>query len=212
MTGPLRSERGGCVTFEPISRALRGAMPLALAGVLALVSAAPARAAGDAWGAGATWLTVRAGYAKITGEGSGEGLPGGGLGFRHMFSDRWGLGVFAQVDGLAHRGASARVAVPFTVEITRHFRWTPTLVPYLGVGGGVWLNKVYRTGEDRTDALNGSYVVFGADTPIAPGSLLGTDWRVGTIEGASGVSNPVFGHISESRVVWSAKLDWIYHY
>jgi len=186
---------------------------LALAGALAAATAAaeavapPAATAAqpqDPWASGQNWLSVRVGYAKSTAVGSGDGGGGYGFGYSRMlapvkvhkasfFKQGYSLGAYVHHELLGRFGAATEVEVPVTVEMLRHYKWKTALRPYLGLGGGGFYRKTYRTGNDLRNINPGVYVALGANVPIQKGQLLGFDLRVIRLNAENDPVNPIFG-------------------
>jgi len=139
---------------------------------------------------GSQWMSVRAGYAKGSGEVAPDGAIGGGFGYRRFVLDRWAVGIFAQYDLLGKFGSAADISVPLTLEVTRHTRWGAGVYPYVGVGGGAFYNKLYRTGADQSGFKPGRYLTFGAQFPIKRQSMLGLDVRMAQVDKFD--ANPAF--------------------
>jgi len=213
-------------------------MTVALAGAAAVpaFAAGSEEPAGSVLKRGSQWMSVRAGYAKGSGEVAADGLFGGGFGYRRFVLDRWAVGAFAHYDLLGRFGAAADISVPLTLEVTRHTRWGAAVYPYAGVGGGAFYNKLYRTGDDRSGFTPGRYLTFGAHFPIRRQNMLGIDVRMATVDkfdanpafpgppadrhkiddlliGLKGPSSPdmplLFGETeAKTRTLWSVKLDY----
>jgi len=167
------------------------------------------RAADGIWMKRANWLGLRAGYAKAAVPNGGDGLAGYGMSYQHMISRQWSIGAAVQHDVVAHLGMSSEISVPFTVEMTRHFKWDTAIRPYLGFGGGYYFHKYYRTGTNDTGAPgSGVHISFGANMPLSDRHVLGLDLRSSFVGGRTGVVNPVFGAEQSTMVLWSAKLTW----
>jgi hypothetical protein len=161
------------------------------------------------WTKGSNWLGMRAGYAKSTVENTGDGLLGYGISYQHMINRQWSFGGAVQHDLLGHLGSSTEISVPFTLEMTRHFKWNTSIRPYVGVGGGYYFHKYYRTGNDETGAPGmGTYLTWGANLPLNDRHVLGMDIRSSFVAGRDGVINPVFGPEKSSQTLWSIKLNW----
>jgi hypothetical protein len=161
-----------------------------------------------AWMKRANWISVRAGYAKRSGGSAGDGLFGYGIGYQRNLSRRVSLNAQVQHDIVGHLGNSYEIAVPMTLELQRHFRWSESFRPYLGIGGGYHWRKYYRTGPDNGGApVSGWHVSLGANMPIDDRHMLGIDTRVASLDGRAAV-NPVFGSESSQSTAWSAKLSW----
>lgn len=168
------------------------------------------RAADGPWAQGGSWLTFCAGYANAGGDNSGDGMGGYGLGFMHMMSRKYGFGAQIRHDVLGHMGNSYEVAVPFTVEFTRHFKWHTAFRPYAGLGGGYYFHKYYRTGSDYTGAPGGGWhISTGLNLPLDDRHVLGLDARVGFVQcRGNGVVNPVFGPEPTTESQYSVKATW----
>ncbi|HYM79846.1 MAG TPA: hypothetical protein VEY91_00375 [Candidatus Limnocylindria bacterium] len=177
-----------------------------LVGVIALASPAPA-AEGDPWSGGANWISVRGGYAKSGVEGAPNGIGGYGFGFQHFLSTKWAVGGHVHHELLGRFGSASEIAIPFTAEISRHFKWPTSLRPYLALGAGAFFHKMYRTGTDGTQVRNGGYVSGGFNAVISDRSLLGVDWRM-ALETDAKSTNPAFPSTTSSATLWSAKLSY----
>ena len=176
-------------------------------------SLAEQRAEDGPWMKGTNWLSFRAGYAKAAEANAGDGLLGYGLAYQHMMKRQWGVGFSIQHDVLGHLANATEVSVPFTAEITRHFRWKTVVRPYVGMGGGYYFHKYYRTGGEYTGAPGAGYFLAGGfNLPTDDRHLLGLDARMSFFKGREGVMNPVFGPEKGSEVMWSIKLNWAIAY
>jgi hypothetical protein len=178
--------------------------------VLACAATVPAIAAGAADDVGASflrgsqWMSLRAGYAKASGEVAPNGLLGAGFGYRRFVLDKWSVGGFVHYELLGRFGRSADIEVPITLEVLRHSRWGAALFPYVGVGAGAFYHKRYRTGSDESGFTPGRYLVLGAHTPVTRRGLLGLDVRMAQVDKLD--SNPAFPGPDPSRL----KIDdWI---
>ena len=161
------------------------------------------------WAKGSNWMGLRAGYAKSTVQNTGDALVGYGMSYRHMMNRQWSFGGAVQHDLVGHRGASSEISVPFTLELARHFKWDTAIRPYVGIGGGYYWHKYYRTGTNDTGAPgSGGYVTVGFDLPLSDRHVLGLDTRVSSVSGRTGVANPVFGAEKASQTLVSVKLTW----
>lgn len=168
------------------------------------------RAADGPWAKGADWMLFGAGYARAGGKNAGDGLGGYGIGYRHMLSDKWSFGAAISHEILGHLGPSYEISVPFTAEFVRHFKWKTVMRPYLGVGGGYYFHKYYRTASDDTGAPGaGWHLCVGTNLPIDDRHVIGVDARGGFVDGrGETVVNPVFGPETASMTQWSIKLNW----
>ena len=165
------------------------------------------------WAKRTNWLSFGAGYAKRTGDISGDGLGGYGIGYRHMMSRKYSFDAAISHDILGHLGAHYDIAVPFTVGLTRHFKWNTPLRPFFGMGGGYYYRKMYRTPPDYNSApVSGFYAAVGANSPLESGHVLGFETRMSIVDGRDGVVNPVFGPAGKSETLWTIKLNWALAY
>ena len=204
---------------------------IALATAALAVDARPVRADDDPWDKGSQWLTIRAGYANAgnrqIGEGemlrgedayieTGGGSLGYGFGYQRMLNKRWALGLFVQHDLLEKVAAFSDIEISTTAELTRHYSWQSTIRPYLGIGGGVFHRKLYRTEDDSDETVGGATLCTGANAAIGGSQLLGLDIRYARLwEGSV-----TWGHLDESgnfvaeeeeklfESHWSVKLGW----
>ena len=177
---------------------------VALAGTLglaALLASAPARAEDDLWAPGRTWLSMRAGYAKVSSETAPPGSVGGGFGSLHMLPRWWifghfSLGGYVHFENEGRFGSAALISVPMTLEIARHAMWKTAFRPYVGAGYGAYHIKFYRAPAEPATVSNGGYLLIGGNIPIGPRSAFGVDTRVGEVERTGGVKR------------WSVKLNY----
>jgi hypothetical protein len=183
---------------------------LVLAGTVVVASSA--WAASDPWAKGAQWMSLRAGYARASGEQMGNGLGGYGMGYTRMLNKRWSLGVSASHEVLSRAAGAHVIEAPFTLELARHYRWTTPVRPFLGVGGGMFLYGPRRTGADYIDARPGGLLMLGANTPVAERQLLGFDVRMLLVAGDEDLVNPVFGAEEGTLLQWTAKVNWSFAY
>lgn len=160
-----------------------------------------------AWSPGRQWITLRAGYAKSALENAADGNVGAGFGFSRIGKSLWSLGVSAHFDLLGRFGSAAEIEVPMTFEIARHYGWNTGIRPYLGVGGGAFFYKTYRTGDDVAEVRPGFLLLGGMNAPVAENTLVGFDIRV-AFQGAAGTRNPVFASKDEDVAHWSVKLTY----
>ena len=213
-------------------------MAVALAGAAAVpaFAAGSEEPAGSVLKRGSQWMSVRAGYAKGSGDVAADGLVGGGFGYRRFVLDRWAVGAFAHYELLGRFGRAADISVPLTIEVTRHTHWGAAVYPYAGIGGGAFYNKLYRTGDDKSGFTPGRYLTFGANFPIRRQSMLGIDVRMATVDkfdanpafpgppanrhkiddllvdlkGPSSPDMPLLfaDTVAKTRTLWSVKLDY----
>ncbi|MEO5989727.1 MAG: hypothetical protein ABIU54_13045 [Candidatus Eisenbacteria bacterium] len=161
------------------------------------------------WAKRTNWISLRAGYAKGLGKTAGDALGGYGVAYQRMLNRKWAVGGSISHDLLGHLGNSYEIAVPMSLELTRHFRTKTALRPYLGLGAGYYFHKYYRTLYDYSGApATGYSFAVGANTPLDDRNLLGVDARVHMLGGRDGVVNPVFGPEKSNETLWTIKLNW----
>lgn len=160
------------------------------------------------WDKSATWLSLRAGYARAAYRTAAPGNVGFGFGVNHMLNAHWSFGGYAHYDVLGKFGNSVESEAPFTLELARHYHFGAAFHPYLGVGGGTFYHKNAGTGADLSDPRGGGYLLLGGNTPLDKRQLLGLDIRMAVVKGELGRTNPVFGVEKASTIHWSAKLNW----
>ena len=176
-------------------------------------SLAEEKAENGPWAKTTNWLSFRAGYARNSDPNAGDGMYGYGVGYQRMLSSRVSFGASVQHDILGHLGASQEITVPFTVEFDRHFAWKGAFRPYVGLGGGYYFHKYYRTATANTGAPGaGVFLSFGGNLPVDDRHLIGIDARVSHVNGRDGIVNPVFGAEKASMNFWSIKVNWAYAY
>ena len=168
---------GVTVGFGPSQAALAGTV------------ATPERAAGSSDGdgdilkRGSQWVSVRAGYAKASGDFAPNGLLGCGFGYRQFVLDRWSVGGFAHYEQLGRFGDAVEVEVPLTLEVMRHSRWGAAAYPYAGIGAGAFYHKRARTAtNDESGFTPGRYLAFGVNVPVRKQGLLGLDVRMASVD------------------------------
>lgn len=158
---------------------------------------------------GSNWLSLRFGWAKRIGDLAGDGFVGYGLGYQHMISRRFAFGAGVGHDVVGHFGQQIDEAVPFTAEFQRHFRWKSVVRPYVGLGGGYYLRKNYRTGSEyTTTATGGPHVSLGFTSALDDKHVLGLEARVARLQGRTGVVNPTFGPGENTETMWTIKASW----
>jgi hypothetical protein len=135
---------------------------------------------------------VRAGYAKSSAAGAADGNFGAGFGYARFRNSKWSYGAQAAVDVLGRFGDASEIESPWTFEVLRHYRWRTPARPYIGLGGGVYYNKVSGTGKDRGSMVSGYYFATGLDTRVSDHGLFGFDLRASIVD-LDKQNNPVFG-------------------
>lgn len=178
-------------------------MLLVLGSVIAPAQGRTQTAGADLWAGGRNWLSLRGGYAKAAGDFSGDGGVGFGFGYARMLSPvhfwRWtflkqfSLGTYVHYEVIDHFGSAAEIEVPATIELVRHFHWKTPVHPYLGLGGGSFYRKTYRTGDDTRDVHGAGYLTGGLNVPVGGRQVLGFDVRYIRIDASYDPPNPVFG-------------------
>jgi hypothetical protein len=156
---------------------------------------------------GTNWLSARFGWSKRAGEINGDGLVGYGLQYQHMMNNRDAFAVGVDRDIVGHFGRQIDQAVPFTAEFQRHYRWKTAVRPFVGVGGGYYFRKYYRTGTDYgTFTTGGAHVSLGFTSALDDRHILGVQARVARIKGRGDtVVNPTFGAGSDTELLWTIK-------
>ena len=155
------------------------------------------------------WMSLWFGYAKRTGDVTGEGLVGYGLAYQRMLSRRLAFEAGAAHDIVGHFGGELDEVVPFTAEFQRHFQWHTAVRPFIGVGGGFYLHKSYRTGSDyNTTTTGGPHFSVGFSSELDANHVIGFVVRVASIKGRPGIVNPTFGPDTASETIWTAKIGW----
>ncbi len=168
------------------------------------------RAEDGPWAAGANWLQFGAGYARAGGKSAGDGLGGYGVAYHRMLNGKWSFGTSIRHEILGHLGPSYEIAVPFTAEFVRHYKWKTVMRPYAGFGAGYYFHKYYRTAADYTGAPGaGWHLCTGTNLPLDDRHVIGLDARIGFVAGrGETVVNPVFGPEQDTQTQWSFKLNW----
>lgn len=183
-----------------------------------LIRSFPAWAETNPWSKHSQWWSVRAGYAKSTAEGSADGSVGFGFGYLRFWNSQWATGAYAHMELLGQYGGAAEIEVPWTLELQRHFKWNTSFRPYLGLGGGAFYHKFYRTGNDVSSVRPGAYLVGGGNVPISDHGLLGVDVRT-ILEADESMTNRIFGVVTDGPspevqegTRWSVKVNysWVY--
>lgn len=155
------------------------------------------------------WLTLRFGYAKRTGDLTGDGFVGYGVGYQHMITKKYAFAANVGHDVVGHFQNQLDEAFPFTGEFQRHFKWDTALRPFVGLGGGYYLRKSYRTGNDyNTAATGGAHLSLGFTSALDLHHVVGVEARVARLTGRPGVVNPTFGPGTDSETIWTVKLIW----
>lgn len=158
---------------------------------------------------GSDWLSFRFGYAKRTGDLAGDGFVGYGVGYQHMMTRKYAFSAGVGHDIVGHFGAQLDEVVPFTAEFQRHFKWNTATHPYIGIGGGYYLRKNYRTGgEYNTVPTGGPHVSVGFTSALDEHHVIGFETRMARVQGRPGVVNPTFGPGEDTETIWTAKISW----
>lgn len=157
---------------------------------------------------GNDWISARFGWAKRAGQFNGDGLVGYGIGYQHMISPRLAFAVHANHDVVGHFGPHLDEAVSFTGEFQRHFRWKGALRPYIGLGGGFYAEKYYRSGDDRTSTTGGPHLSLGFTSAIDDKHVIGLEIRGARLDGRPGITNPTFGTGEDAELIWTIKGSW----
>ena len=158
---------------------------------------------------GTNWVTLRFGMANRSGDLTGDGFVGYGVGYQRMMTQKVAFAAQVGHDIVGHFGNQLDVSVPFTGEFQRHFKWNTSLRPFVGLGGGYYLRKFYRTASEyNTTTTGGAHVSFGMTSALDMNHVLGFEARVAWLQGRPGVVNPTFGPGEDVETIWTAKLSW----
>ncbi len=186
------------------ARALFGMMAVMTAMAIAPM---PARAADDAWGDDARWVSVRFGSARSGARFAGDGAVGYGFGYTRFLAKQVAWSATVQHDLLGRFGGAAEIEIPVTVEFTKHFRFSTQARPYLGAGLAGIYHKIYRTGFDESGFRQGVYVATGGNGMLNGNSLIGVDVRM-MLEQDTRSINPTFPNAEPASTTWSVKLSY----
>jgi outer membrane protein W len=160
---------------------------------------------------GTDWIGLQAGYAKRSGETSGDGLAGAGLTFQHMIDHKYAFAAGTGLDIIGHYAGSTDLSLPMTVELRRHFNWRTAGRPYLGLGTGVYYRKAYRTTSDYSTYLStGPHLSVGFTGALDARHVFGFEMRWASVQvpDAARAPNSVFGDPGSTQSLWTAKLTW----
>ena len=161
------------------------------------------------WARRTSWMSFGAGYAKRSGDLAGDGMGGYGIGYRRMMSRKWAFDAGVSHDVLGHLGNHFDLVVPFTAGVSRHFKWKTPLRPYVGLGGGYYYRKMYRTLPDYNSApVSGYFLALGANSALDDRNVIGFETRMSQLDGRHGVVNSVFGPNDKTETLWTMKLTW----
>jgi hypothetical protein len=171
------------------------------------------RAEDGIYAQGSNWLSLRLGYAKRSGDLSGQGLIGYGMSWQRMLSKRYAFAAGAGEDVVGHFSQHVDIAVPFTAEFQRHFLWKSAARPYVGLGGGYYFRKNYRTlSEYNTHTTGGVHVTVGFNSALGDRHAIGIEARGARLKGRKGITNPTFGTSEDSETLWTVKGTWSLSY
>ena len=158
---------------------------------------------------GANWIGLRFGYANRTGETSGDGFIGYGASYTRMLSNKYAFSAGINHDIVGHFADQIDVSVPFTGEFQRFIKMGSEMRAYVGLGGGYYFRKFYRTGtEYNTTTTGGGHVSIGLTSQLDDKHVVGFETRVAWLQGRPGVTNPTFGTATDTETIWTAKLTW----
>jgi hypothetical protein len=150
---------------------------------------------------GSSWLQLRLGYAKRTGDLSGDGSVGYGMAFQRMIGKKYAFAAGIDHVVVGHFAKQIDESVPFTVEFRRMFAWAGEMRPYVGVGGGFYYRKFYRTGDEyNTTTTDGVHVSIGLTSQLDDRHVIGFETRVAFLQGRPGV-NPTFGAGEDTETI-----------
>ena len=200
-----------------MSRELPRARSSMLAVAFLLASIPAAAQPVDPWDTGTEWFSVRAGYAKSTAQGAADGNVGVGFAYTRFHNSKWAYGATAQWEVLGRFGSARELEMPWTLDVSRHYRWATDVRPFLGFGLGAYYHNISGTTNDGSTVVPGGYFSGGFNAPVSDRGLLGLDVRMNVVQ-AQAEENPVFGgdattHHPQNRVLhWSAQLgySWVF--
>ena len=207
-----------------------------MAGLLAglacgALATSAARADDNPWDAGSNWMYVRAGLARSASQGAGNAGAGYGIGFRHVlrpskvnnwkvlgikplgllhwtvFKD-WSIGGFVEYNTLGRFGSASDIEIPAALEMTHFIGWKSAAKPYVTLGVGPHLRKLYNTGADFSNVRTSGFIAAGFDAPVSSNQMLGFDVRMARVQSENKPVNPVFGGGSFESSHWSLKLSY----
>jgi hypothetical protein len=161
---------------------------------------------------GSSWLGLRFGYANRTGDLSGDGYVGYGISWTRMLAKQYAFAAGIDHDIVGHFASQTDISVPFTGEFQRVFKGKE-MRPYVGVGGGFYFRKFYRTAHEyNTTTTGGAHVSVGLTSQLDDKHVVGFETRVAWLQGRPGVVNPTFGAGEDTETIWTAKLSWALSY
>lgn len=176
----------------------------------------------EPWAPKAQWMSFRLGYAKSAGELAPNGGVGGGIGYSRMLSGvklykwtilrRYSLGAYAHLEQVGRFASATELSVPITAELVRHYKWSTYLRPYVGLGGGTFYRKLYRSGDDIGRNTGAGYVVLGVNSPAQRNGVLGLDFRYIQVDAENKPANPVFGAGDRTASYLSFKVNYALTY
>lgn len=167
------------------------------------------RAEDGIYAQGANWLSLRLGYAKRVGENSGQGLVGYGMAWQHMLTKKYAFAAGAGHDVVGHFSSHVDISVPFTAELQKHFLWKSSARPYIGLGGGYYFRKNYRTGSQYdTHTASGAHVSLGFISPVGDRHAIGLEARAARLKVPFGTTNPTFASNEDGETLWTVKGIW----
>jgi hypothetical protein len=176
----------------------------------AFLGAAAGRASAqslDPWSKGAEWFTIRAGYAKSVAEGAADGNVGLGFSYARFKSAKWSYGGTVEWNVLGKYADARELEIPWTVEVTRHYKWPTDLRPYLGLGLGAYFHQLSGTGDDGATLEPGGFLSGGFNAPISEHGLFGIDVRMNVVHNSTS-TNPVFGSEASGSEAQSHVFHW----
>jgi hypothetical protein len=181
----------------------------AAAAAVAAPSYEERRKAEGVYAKGANWLGLRFGYANKTGELSGDGFIGYGMSYTRILTSRYAFAAGINHDIVGHFADQIDVAVPITGEFQRIIKMGGEMRSYIGLGGGYYFRKYYRTGtEYNTTTAGGGHLSLGFTSQLDDRHVIGFETRVAWVQGRPGVTNPTFGPGTDTETLWTAKLTW----
>jgi hypothetical protein len=205
--------KSSSTTASAKSSTPKASKPKAPKAAAAAAVAAPSyeerRKAEGVYAKSANWLGLRFGYANKTGELSGDGFVGYGMSYTRILSSRYAFAAGINHDIVGHFAHQIDVAVPITGEFQRIIKMGGEMRSYVGVGGGYYFRKYYRTGtEYNTTTAGGGHLSLGFTSQLDDRHVIGFETRVAWVQGRPDVTNPTFGPGTDIETLWTAKLTW----
>jgi hypothetical protein len=182
--------------LKPISPARHSGTPgfpawfVLLSAVAVVVTApAPVRAAGDPWSAESRWASVRIGSTSSGAQFAPPASVGLGFGYTYFLGNQVAASATVGYDVMGRFGDATEIEIPFTVDFTKHFKFSEAGRPYMGAGLGAIYHKLNRTGDDASDFRQAIYLAIGGNAALDHLNLLGIDFRYTLEQNTRSINN-----------------------